>query len=81
MTIRVLLFAHLRELLGKDCLEVNLPPGATLKDLWRHLQEENPVLNSYSHPPLMARNMEYVASETVLQGGEEIALIPPVSGG
>jgi len=81
MRVRVLLFARLRELVGGDSLEMEVPEGTTLGELWRLLQADNPALQAFTSPPLMARNLEYAGPETPLTGDEEIAFLPPVSGG
>ena len=79
MRIRVLLFARLREIAGREALDLELPSGATVGEVWRHLQERTEALKGYPHPPLM--NRDYAPSGTVLTGGEEVAFFPPVSGG
>jgi MoaE-MoaD fusion protein len=81
MRVRVLLFARLRELAGRESLEMEVPEGTTLGALWHLLQVGNPALEAFTSPPLMARNLEYAAPETPLTGDEEIAFLPPVSGG
>ena len=72
------LFAGLREQLGASTREVDLPDGSRARDVW-------PVLGSEpgSEPPgvLYALNKEYVDPEQPLADGDELALIPPVSGG
>ena len=72
------LFAGLREQLGTSTREVDLPDGSRARDVW-------PVLGSEpgSEPPgvLYALNKEYVDPEQPLADGDELALIPPVSGG
>ena len=81
MKVRVLLFARLRELSGGDSLEMEVPEGTTLGELWSRLQAQVPALRAFARPPLMARNLEYAGPGTVLTGDEEIAFLPPVSGG
>ncbi len=81
MKIRVLLFARLREIVGRDAVEVEIPEGGTLGDVWSRLQEQTPAFRSFRHPPLMARNQAYAAPGTVLREDDEVALLPPVSGG
>ena len=54
MRIRVLLFARLREIAGREALDLELPSGATVGEVWRHLQERTEALKGYPHPPLMA---------------------------
>jgi molybdopterin synthase catalytic subunit len=77
MHVRVRLFAALRELAGVSQREVELPEGATVADVWASLPELG------AEPPgvLYALNREYVAPERELADGDELALIPPVSGG
>jgi MoaE-MoaD fusion protein len=76
MRIPVRLFAGLRELAGSRMIEVDLPEGATAADVW-------PALGLGEEPSglLLAVNKTYVGRETVLTAGDEVALIPPVSGG
>ncbi len=81
MRVRVLLFARLRELSGDDSIEMEVPEGTTLGELWGRLQEKVPALRAFPHPPLMARDLEYAGPGTLLTGDEEIAFLPPVSGG
>jgi MoaE-MoaD fusion protein len=74
--VRVRLFAGLRERAGTGQLEIELPDGAVVGDVW-------PALDLDGEPPglLFARNREYSAREAKLADGDEIAVIPPVSGG
>ena len=74
--VKVRLFAALREQVGARSLELELPDGATVADVWAAL-EHGP------EPPglVYARNRSYVGREVVLADGDEVAVIPPVSGG
>jgi MoaE-MoaD fusion protein len=76
MKITVRLFAGLREQAGQSRREVELPPGARVADVW-------PLLDLGDALPglLYAVNREYAPAETTLNEGDEVALIPPVSGG
>jgi molybdopterin converting factor subunit 1 len=74
--ISVRLFAMLRELLGADRLDVELPDGASVADLLAALPEPATAL-----PLVVAVNREYAQPETVLHAADEVALVPPVSGG
>jgi molybdopterin converting factor subunit 1 len=79
--VRVRFFASLRERLGtseKDCL---LPEGATVADLWEALCAENASLAEVGPSLSFALNREYVDRAAKLREGDEVALIPPVSGG
>jgi molybdopterin synthase catalytic subunit len=76
MLIRVRLFAGLRERAGRDELELELPAGARVADALAQLQEL-----SGETPVVMAVNREYAGPGHPLAPGDELALIPPVSGG
>ncbi len=76
MTVRVRLFAGLRERAGADEVEVELEDGACVADVLEHLREltgETRVV--------VALNHEYAPNDAVVGPGDEVALIPPVSGG
>jgi molybdopterin synthase catalytic subunit len=76
MQIRVRLFAALRERAGIAERQLELAEGASVADVWRELElgDEPPGI-------AYARNREYASRDTVLADGDEVALIPPVSGG
>jgi MoaE-MoaD fusion protein len=76
MQIRVRLFAGLRERVGVDELELELPDGATVADALERLE---PVAGDL--PVVMAVNREYAQVGDLLTSDDELALIPPVSGG
>lgn len=80
-SIRVTLrcFAAVREALGADVLTVELPEGATVADLHRDLVRRAPALQRL--PVAFAVNRAYAAAATVLRDGDEVAPIPPISGG
>jgi molybdenum cofactor biosynthesis protein MoaC/molybdopterin converting factor subunit 1 len=82
VTIQVRLFAMLRERAGRDSFELELPEGATVGDAMALLGRE-PGLNELLGrlPVRAARNREYVDDDEPLEPGDELALIPPVSGG
>ena len=81
MTVRVLAFARLRELLGFGTREVDLDAGASLDDLWRRLADEAGGLRDLRASTRFARNGALAAGGTALAEGDEIALLPPVGGG
>ena len=76
MKVRVRLFAALRERAGSGAVEVELPEGSVVADVWSalHLGDEPGGL-------LFAVNRAYAERATALEPGDEVALIPPVSGG
>jgi molybdopterin converting factor subunit 1 len=77
--VHVRLFASYREAAGASRLETPLRRGARVSDLLRVLDGTIPALNVTRG--LIAVNHTYVAPDTVLNDGDEVALIPPVSGG
>ena len=81
MQVKLLLFAVLRDIIGKAELEIDLPDGSRAVDLWERLREEHLELSAHTRPPMTAINEEYVPPETLLKDGDEVAFIPPVSGG
>src|SRR3954454_9694279 len=76
MLVRVRLFAQLRERAGRDAVELDLPDGARVADALAALDDVAGGL-----PVVMAVNREYAGAEHVLSAGDELALVPPVSGG
>jgi molybdopterin converting factor subunit 1 len=79
MTVRVLFFAYLRERCGLRESTVELPAGATVEDLWTKLRATFDRLPP--EPPRFAVNRVYVDKAHPLHDNDELALIPPVSGG
>jgi molybdopterin converting factor subunit 1 len=75
--VRVRLFAALRERVGAPERELDLPDGACAADAWAAL----PELGEEPAGLLYALNRDYVSRDRVLADGDELALIPPVSGG
>jgi MoaE-MoaD fusion protein len=76
MRVRVRLFAQLRERAGRSELDVELPDGARVRDAIAALGDVADGL-----PVVMAVNREYADESAPLSPGDELALIPPVSGG
>jgi len=76
MTLEVRLFAMLRERAGSDTITVELEPGATVGDLIGSLSDLIGAM-----PVRAAVNREYSLEGQALESGDEVALIPPVSGG
>jgi molybdopterin synthase catalytic subunit len=81
VTIRIRLFAMQRELAGTRELAVELAAGATVEAAWAALVARHPVLAAGRPAVRFAVNGEYAGPETLLGDGDEVAMIPPVSGG
>ena len=79
--VRIRLFAMQRELAGTRVVEVALPAGATIEDAWAALVDRFPNLAPGRPALRFARNGSYAPPETRLGDGDEVAMIPPVSGG
>ena len=81
MRVTVKLFAVLRERAKAGELEREFPDGATIGQIWRRLGEEFPALAQARDTISCAVNYEYVTPEFKPRDGDEVAFIPPVSGG
>ena len=81
MRIKVKFFAFCRDLAKSDEAELEVEEGSTGRDLWDILREKFPALKEAAASTLLAVNMEYVEADVKLKDGDEVALIPPVSGG
>jgi molybdopterin converting factor subunit 1 len=79
--VRVRLFALQRELAGTREVSLELPDGATVETSWDAVVEQHPVLAPGRPSVRFARNGEYADASTALADGDEVAFIPPVSGG
>jgi MoaE-MoaD fusion protein len=80
MTVTVRLFASYADRLGRSHIEMDVPDGATVADLVRSVCEL-PGASSLPPSPLVAVNLSYATSQTLLSHGDEVAIIPPVAGG
>ena len=81
MNVRVQLYAQLRDLIGINALEVELPQGATVRELLQELYAQKPVLREHDKSILVGAGLEFVDRTYKLNPGEEIAIMPPVQGG
>jgi MoaE-MoaD fusion protein len=79
--VHVRLFAMQRELAGTRGLDLVLAAGATIEDAWAALVGRFPVLGPGRAAVRFARNGSYAPADTPLGDGDEVAMIPPVSGG
>ena len=81
MTLTVHLFARGRELVGADTVAAELPAAATVADLRRALAARFPALAGLLERSAVAVNHDFAEEDRVLSPGDEVAVIPPVSGG
>lgn len=82
VTVRVRLFAILRERAGSEAVEIELAEGATVADALAELRGPTPLGELLDRLPIrMAVNRDYAEPGTRLAAGDELALIPPISGG
>jgi molybdopterin converting factor subunit 1 len=81
MTVRIRLFASLRETAGRGELELELPEGASAEDAWRALVGHHPALARSRASLAAAVNRRYVDFQETLHAGDELVFLPPVSGG
>lgn len=81
MQVHIRLFAMQRELAGTRAVDVDLPAGAVVADAWDALVARFPVLGPGGSSVRFARNGAYAEAATPLDDGDEVAMIPPVSGG
>lgn len=81
MKVTIKLFAAARDLAGADEVVVDAPHGATAGDVRQALAAQAPHLATLAAGSLLAVNAEYAAATTPVSADDEVALIPPVSGG
>lgn len=81
MRVHLRLFASLREAVGHEALELDLPEGATAEEAWRRLAEEHPSVAPWRKSLAAAVNRTYTRFDTALAEGDELVFLPPVSGG
>jgi molybdopterin converting factor subunit 1 len=80
MTVAVLLFASYADAFGGDRLTLELPRGASVRDLLDHVRAL-PGAERLAPVPMVAVNQHYATLHQRLTPGDEVALIPPVAGG
>ena len=81
MTVEVLSFAILKERLGRERESVELPEGADVSHLLALLERREPTHDGLWKSIAVAVNQVYARPHTLLANGDEVALLPPVSGG
>jgi molybdopterin converting factor subunit 1 len=81
MRVKVLFFGVLKDLVGKTEDSLDLPAGTTLGGLFARYSERYETLDARRPSILFARNQEFAPADTVLSDNDEVAFLPPVSGG
>ena len=81
MRVTVRLFARLRDLAGSGELVRDVPAPATVQSVWRSLVAEMPALQDYERTMSVAVNADYSKMTAAVRDGDEVAFLPPVSGG
>jgi molybdopterin converting factor subunit 1 len=81
MLVTIRLFARLREIARAADLQRQVPDGSTVQAVWDALVAEFPPLAGYTASTSCAVNEEYARFTAAVQDGDEIAFLPPVSGG
>ena len=81
MLVRVLFFGPLKDIVGRSSEEIDLPAGSDLRAVFEHYQARQPRLGELARNIAMARTREFAEPGTPVSEGDEIAFMPPVSGG
>ena len=81
MKVKYLLFASFREAAGTSHGTLEVPAGATLDDVWDKLVAEHPRLTPHAGTAAYAINSSYAKPGEHVNEGDEVAFLPPVSGG
>ena len=81
MRVTVKLFARLREIAGRDTLVREVANGSSVGDVWSSLAGEWPAMSAFQSTVSAAVNAEYTRMNRVLADEDEVAFLPPVSGG
>ena len=81
MRVTIRLFARLRDLAGSGELVRDVPGPATVDSVWRTLVAEMPALGEYERTMSVAVNADYSRMSAAVSEGDEVAFLPPVSGG
>src|SRR3954464_2024838 len=81
MRVRVLFFGMLRDLVGRPSDESEFPAGASLRDVFNSYADRHPRVRELAPSIVVARNQEFAELSTSVEEGDEVAFLPPVSGG
>lgn len=81
MRVTIRLFARLRELAGRDTWSIEVPEGATVADAWAVVAAAHPEVAPFDRALSCAVNAAFARPSHALVEGDEVAFLPPVSGG
>ena len=81
MRVTIRLFARLRDLAGSGELVRDVPAPATVQTIWKGLVADMPGLGAYEKTMSVAVNADYARMSAPVSDGDEVAFLPPVSGG
>ncbi len=81
ITVRVLFFGAARDAAGREQLELSLSSPANLASAFKQLLVDYPSLGRFGNSLLLAVNQEYSLPDREISDGDELAVLPPVSGG
>ena len=79
--VKVLFFGRLKDIVGHSEESLDLPDASTIEELFARYSTRLPELAKYRSSVAASRNQEFAAWETVVYSGDEVAFLPPVSGG
>jgi molybdopterin converting factor subunit 1 len=79
--VKVLFFGRLREAAGLAQESARIPAGSGVEDLFTQLTAHHPEIAKFRASLVASRNQEFVPWDATLHAGDEIAFLPPVSGG
>ena len=81
MRVKVQLFARLRDLAGRQALSCDVPHGASVRDVWDAVVTEHAALGPFAGSVSCAVNEDFARMTSAVTEGDEVAFLPPVSGG
>ncbi|MHA2136189.1 MAG: molybdopterin converting factor subunit 1 [Candidatus Thorarchaeota archaeon] len=81
MKIKVKFFASYKEAVGRDEMDLEMKDESNVSQLLEAVKELHPTIGELIEPLIVSVNKEYAEFDKVLKDGDEVALLPPVSGG
>jgi molybdopterin converting factor subunit 1 len=81
MRVKVQFFARLRELAGRSEYDCDVPAGSSVADVWRVVADRHTSLKPFAGAISCALNADFARMNAPVQEGDEVAFLPPVSGG